>query len=164
MARASRARALPSTPDPRLAPAPGGSRAAGESPGADGSTPAGRQRDVTEGGMPAQARIAPRPVRTEPDYLIKGTGCLSGHVRGRELETERIGRVPTRRSTRIGLALVLWCIVGLAFLVDTKWASFGIRLAVVWLALSAIIIRRTGHRGHCWRTRTWRHAWGGFAS
>ncbi|MGB8021146.1 MAG: hypothetical protein WCF04_07965 [Candidatus Nanopelagicales bacterium] len=158
MARASRARALPSTPDPRLAQAPGGAPAAGRSPAA------GHPKDATGAATPAQSPAPRRPVRTEPEYLVRGTGCVSGHVRGRELETERIGRVPSRRSTRIGLALVLWCIVGLAFLVDPKWASFGIRLAVVWLALSAIVMRRAGHRGHCWRTRTWRHAWGGFAT
>lgn len=172
MARASRARALPSTPDPRLAPvqrppANGGASAGGDASTASaaaGGSPDRGARGGSGAKVPTQGPPAKRPVRTEPEYLVKGTGCLAGHARGRELETERVGRVPTRRATRIGLALVLWCMIGLAFLVDTRWASFGIRLGVLWLALCAIVLRRAGHRGRCWRTRTWRHAWGGFAS
>jgi hypothetical protein len=99
----------------------------------------------------------------EPEYLIRGTGCTGGHERGHELDTGRLGRVPTRKGTRIGLFLVLWCVIGVGLVVDLRWLSFGLQLLAAWLILAAIVVRRSGHQGHCWRTRTWRHAWGGLA-
>ena len=113
--------------------------------------------------VPARTPTTATAGVAEPEYLVKGTGCTAGHERGHELDSGRLGRLPTRKATRIGLALVLWCSVGVAFLVDMKWLSFGLQVLLLWLAFSAVLQRRAGHRGRCWRTRAWRHAWGGFA-
>ena len=43
------------------------------------------------------------------------------------------------------------------------WSHLGAQVAVLWLAFAAFVVRRAGHRKRCWRTRTWRHAWGGLA-
>jgi hypothetical protein len=104
----------------------------------------------------------------EPEYLIAGTKCLSGHVRGQELDAGRLGTVPSRKRARIGFGLMLWCVAGLAFLsvggiTDLRWASFAAQVAVLWLVFAAFVVRTAGHRKRCWRTRTWRHAWGGLA-
>lgn len=147
MAR-NRGRSLPSTPDPRRAPGtpPSGSSTAG--------APTPRPS--------AQGRAVPvRPVTKEPEYLVQGTGCTAGHEPGHELLTRRLGRVPSKRLTRIGLGLVVWCFLGSLFLAKGKWAQLAIELIVLWLALSAVVQRRAGHKGRCWRTRSWRHAWGG---
>ncbi len=108
------------------------------------------------------------PEAREPDYLISGTGCVAGHVPGHELDAGRLGVVPTRRRARLGLALVVWCIVGAALLAITgatgpNWTVLACQVALIWLAFAAFVVRSAGHRGQCWRTRTWRHAWGGIA-
>jgi hypothetical protein len=84
-------------------------------------------------------------------------------VRGHELDAGRLGRVPSKKATRIGLFLVLWCDIGIGLVVDRRWLSLGLQLLVLWLVFSAIVQRSAGHKGRCWRTRTWRHAWGGLA-
>lgn len=171
MAKSGRAgrRALPSTPAPR-SPSAGDPTAPEGGTSAPGASPDGSAR-ARGSGVPAQpasgaparsAKPGGTPSR-EPDYLIAGTGCTAGHPRGHELDAGRLGTVPSRRATRIGVFLVLWCAVGLGLVVDSRWLSFGIQMLLLWLAFSAIVQRRAGHRGHCWRTRTWRHAWGGLA-
>jgi hypothetical protein len=153
-------RAMPSTPP--ATPHPSDAATGDRTP-----TPAGRG----PGPRPAEPTPAPDrgpsdgspPVEPEPTYLVNGTGCTAGHERGRELDAGRIGRVPTKRATRIGFFLVLWCAIGVGLVVDLGWLSLGLQLLVLWLAFSAIVQRRSGHRGRCWRTRTWRHAWGGLA-
>lgn len=157
MAR-NRSRSLPSTPDPRRAPEPGGGPGGPGSP-SPGSTSASR--------TPATHRATGAPTRTpaaspaEPDYLVAGTGCVRGHERGAELVTARLGKVPSRKMTRIGFGLVIWCLLGAAFLARGRYAVLGLEIAALWLAFSAVVQRRAGHRRRCWRTRTWRHAWGG---
>ena len=99
--------------------------------------------------------------RSEPDYLIGGTGCVGGHPRGAELDAGRMGTVPTARTTWIGLGLLVWILGGALLLGWAKWASLGAQVAILWLGLAALVVRSMGHRGRCWRTRTWRHAWGG---
>jgi membrane protease YdiL (CAAX protease family) len=79
-----------------------------------------------------------------------------------------MGRLPSKRQARIGLALVAWCLIGLGVLAATgvfgpQWVQFGVQIALLWLAFAGIIMRRAGHRGKCWRTRSWRQAWGGLA-
>jgi hypothetical protein len=76
--------------------------------------------------------------------------------------------VPSRRRTRIGFGVVLWCVAGVALLavsgiIEPRLATFAAQLAGLWLVLVAVLVRSAGHRRRCWRTRTWRHAWGGFA-
>jgi hypothetical protein len=157
MAKGSRQRAMPRTPgqstSPRQATPP---TQASDAPG-DGGVPSGARP------VPARPQAARPPGPAEPEYLLKGTGCTEGHERGHELDSGRLGTLPTRRATRIGVGLVLWCGVGVALLVDAKWLFFGLQMLVLWLAFSAVIQRRAGHKGRCWRTRAWRHAWGGFA-
>lgn len=99
--------------------------------------------------------------RSEQDYLIGGTGCVGGHPRGAELDAGRMGTVPTARTTWIGLGLLVWILGGALLLGWAKWASLGAQVAILWLGLAALVVRSMGHRGRCWRTRTWRHAWGG---
>jgi hypothetical protein len=114
---------------------------------------------------PGAPRQAPEPVPAERQvepFLIAGTKCLAGHEPGQELDAGPIGTVPSRRTARIGFGLVLWCGIGLAFILDPRWITVGTMVAVAWLAFSAFIQRRLGHRGKCWRTRAWRQAWGGF--
>jgi hypothetical protein len=86
---------------------------------------------------------------------------VGGHERGRELEARRLGRVPSARLTRIGFGLVIWCVAGSLFLAQGRFALLALQVTLLWLALSAVVQRRAGHRGRCWRTRAWRHAWGG---
>jgi hypothetical protein len=148
-------RAMPSTPTSRDR-ADSASRAT--PPKADTGATAPTSRSAPSGGGQR-----PSAASGEPDYLVTGTGCTAGHVRGRELDAGRIGRVPSRRATRVGLFLVLWCAIGLGLVVDPAWIGFGLQVLALWLAFSAIVQRRAGHRGHCWRTRSWRHAWGGLA-
>ncbi len=99
--------------------------------------------------------------REEPEYLVEGTGCLGGHVSGLELDAGRIGTVPTVRQTWIAVGLLGWILGGSFLLGWGKWAWLGTQVAVLWLVLAALVVRSLGHRGRCWRTRTWRHAWGG---
>ena len=152
MAKSSRERAMPSTPQDRPpAPPP--------PPGA--SAPRASN-------LPASPQQTTRVVPVEPEYLIAGTNCVSGHVRGQELDAGRLGTVPSRKRARIGFALVLWCVAGLAFLAvggitELGWATLAAQVAALWLVFAAFVVRTAGHRRRCWRTRAWRHAWGGFA-
>jgi hypothetical protein len=151
MAKSSRQRAMPRTPQdppPAAPPAP--------TTGDRASKP------------PVARKPAAHAVAVEPQYLIVGTGCTAGHERGQELDAGRLGRVPSRKRARIGFGLVLWCVAGMAFLAAAgitswTWSTVGAQLAVLWLAFAAFVVRTSGHRRHCWRTRTWRHAWGGLA-
>lgn len=167
MSKGSRQRAMPSTPSTTQSrPAASGSETPQSDTSRPGTTGSGRVPSAPSPAPAAAARAraaADDRRRLEPEYLIKGTECLAGHERGHELDSGRIGQVPTRRATRIGFALVLWCSVGIAFVVDRKWLGFGLQVLVLWLAYSAIVQRRFGHRRRCWRTRAWRHAWGGLA-
>jgi hypothetical protein len=158
MAKSSRQRVMPRTPQDRP-PAPPQSAP----PAAPAAVPNGR---------PSSASAPPRPTtRTrpvEPEYLITGTGCTAGHVRGQELDAGRLGTVPSRKRARIGFGLVVWCVAGLAFLAAAgittwTWSTVGAQVAMLWLAFAAFAVRTSGHRRRCWRTRTWRHAWGGLA-
>ncbi len=150
MAKSSRQRAMPSTPQERPARAPA-------------AAPLG------EGAPPPTGRTtASRPAPVEAGYLITGTGCTAGHVRGQELDAGRLGVVPSRKRARIGFGLVLWCMAGMAFLATAgitswTWSTLIAQVAMLWLAFAAFVVRRAGHRKRCWRTRTWRHAWGGLA-
>ena len=151
MAKSPRERAMPSTPQdrPPAPPPPAASADRASNP-------------------PAPRRHTTRVVAVEPDYLIVGTECVSGHVRGQELDAGRLGTVPSRKRARIGFGLVLWCVAGLAFLAvggitELRWATLAAQVAVLWLVFAAFVVRTAGHRKRCWRTRTWRHAWGGLA-
>lgn len=152
MAKGSRNRAMPSTPAPRA------EQPAAQEPPAEAAAPvaAAGTRSPARG-----SRATAAAARPEPEYLLAGTGCVAGHASGHELESPGLGRMPTRKAGRTGFALVVWCTIGLAFLVDRKWLAIGIQALVLWLAFSAVVQRRAGHRKRCWRTRTWRHAWGG---
>jgi hypothetical protein len=97
----------------------------------------------------------------EPLYLIKGTGCLAGHEPGAELIGGKLGKVPSQRTTRIGVGLIIWILLGIVFLSNLLWLALALLGGVIWIILSAVVQRRSGHRRHCWRTRTWRYAWGG---
>lgn len=178
MARSIRQRALPSTPRTGRDDAPGEDRSpefearprAGDPTpgGAAGSDSAHEGRSGGGGADDPQDRAAgnhPDPLlryESEPAYLVRGTNCLAGHEPGEEFDAGRIGELPSSRTTWLGVGLVAWCMLGLAFIVDIKWLSLGQQVLVLWLVFSALVQRRMGHRGKCWRTRAWRHAWGGF--
>ncbi len=155
MAKRARQRAMPSTPAAHPPTRNTPARAAGSTSATSRpATPAPR------------AKVGGTTKRIEVPYLIAGTDCIAGHVRDQELDGGRIGTVPTRKQSRIGFALVVWCLGGLAVMSLTGittggWARFGAQIALLWLAFTAVLVRRAGHRGRCWRTRTWRHAWGG---
>lgn len=166
MAKGQHSRSMPRTPDPRNAPRdpdPGPRSAEPAPSGPDRpARPSSRPTASTRAGTPgrsAAAAPATGSVRQEPEYLLVGTGCLAGHDRGRELEGP-VGLLPSRRLSRMGFGLVLWCIAGAAFL-DARWFGLAVNVTILWLAYSAVVQRRAGHRGRCWRTRAWRHAWGG---
>lgn len=151
MAKPARRRAMPSTPQDRQPPA---------APVA--AAPVDRARPATA------SRPAARSVPVEPEYLVVGTRCTAGHEPGQELDAGRLGQVPSRKRARIGFGLVLWCVAGMALLAAAgitswTWSTFGALLALLWLAFAALVVRTSGHRKRCWRTRTWRHAWGGLA-
>lgn len=107
---------------------------------------------------PTQERTAPPP---EPDYLLKGTGCVRGHERGQELIEPRLGRVPSARLTKIGFGVTIWIMFGLIFMAPPLWALMVLVGGAVWVTYSMFVQHRGGHRGHCRRTRAWRYAWGG---
>lgn len=164
MAKGSRNRALPSTPGSsasRSGDAPAGP---GDLGGPAPGTPTGGGRT-----SPAPAGAPGRRGAPDPDrFLVEGTRCRGGHPRGRELDSAALGRVPSRRAAWRGFILVLWCAVGVGVLVAVQWRGPGslavlllLPVLVLWLAFSAVLQRRAGHRGRCWRVRTWRHAWGG---
>jgi hypothetical protein len=143
MAKSARHRAMPSTPQDRPASA---------APASPAATP-----EPTPPAAPA-----------DPGYLITGTRCTAGHVRGQELDSGRLGTVPSRKRARIGFGLVLWCVAGMALLAAAgitswTWSLVGTQVAALWLAFAAVVVRNSGHRRRCWRTRSWRHAWGGLA-
>lgn len=69
--------------------------------------------------------------------------------------------MPSEGRTWVGVAMILWCWAGLYFLADPRWFTLAAFVTMLWLAFSAFVQRRRGHRGRCWRTRAWRHAWGG---
>lgn len=100
-------------------------------------------------------------VWNDHEYLIRGTGCLHGHEPGQELIEPKIGKVPSQRTTRIGIGLLIWIGVGIVFLGNLLWLSLALIGLVAWQLLSLFVQWRTGHRGHCMRTRAWRYAWGG---
>jgi hypothetical protein len=147
MAKSARRRALPSSPQK---PTPVDSPA---------SPPSGP--DASEAGMDGADPGAEQAPRVERPHVIEGTGCVGGHPRGQELNAGRLGQVPSNRQAWTGFALLCWCFGGLLFLAEGKWAPLAFQVAVVWLVFAAIVVRSAGHRGRCWRTRTWRHAWGG---
>lgn len=97
----------------------------------------------------------------EPRYLIVGTGCRAGHEPGAELLEGKLGKVPSRKTTRIGVGLLIWLLFGIVFLSNLLWLLLALIGGATWLTLSAAVQRRSGHRGHCWRSRSWRYAWGG---
>lgn len=158
MAKHTRRRAMPSTPP---AHPPAHPQASG-TPALPGSAP--------QTGHRAASNRRPEPLkpgrRVDSPHLITGTGCTAGHERNQELDGGRLGTVPTKKQSRIGFGLVVWCLGGLAVLAmvgiaDRGWASLSVQIAALWLAFAAVLVRRAGHKGRCWRTRTWRHAWGG---
>jgi len=102
----------------------------------------------------------PKARHDEP-FLITGSDCTGGHEPGRELQAGPIGTLPTRRTAMIGFGLVLWGSIGLAIILDPRWVGTAVLLLGSWLLFSAVVQRRLGHRGRCWRTRAWRQAWGG---
>ena len=160
MSKPKHDRSMPSTPRPptdrdaRRQPATDDTASPTGSARARGSSPRSGAGSGAEDGRSSE----PRP---EPEYLMKGTGCVAGHVRGRERDAGPIGELPTARTTWIGVSLLVWCGVGLYFLVDPRWMDLAILGLLLWLGFSAFVQRRAGHRGRCWRTRAWRHAWGG---
>jgi len=164
MAKSSRQRAMPSTPQDRPAPPPASGRGPGDAVGhAAAPTPA-----PSPTGRKVPHPKAPRPAAVEAAYVLAGTGCTSGHERGRELDAGRLGTLPSRKRARIGFGMVIWCVGGLVFLasaglISGMWWALGAQVALLWLAFAAVVVRSAGHRKRCWRTRTWRHAWGGLA-
>jgi len=144
MAKPARQRAMPRTPQERPTALPAPAALTHGEPGATTDEP------------PRKARP-----RVEREFLITGTGCVAGHPPGKELDAGRIGRVPTKKQSWTGFGLLCWCLGGLLFLERGKWVPLALQIAVVWLAFAAIVVRSAGHRRRCWRTRTWRHAWGG---
>ena len=159
MAKSARHRPMPSTPADRPAPPPvEGSDAAVAATGSAEPAPT----------VPADRGARPRATTPEKPHVLAGTGCTAGHERGRELDAGRLGMLPSRTRARIGFGLVLWCVGGMALLAAAgiaswTWSSWGSQIALLWLAFAAFVVRRAGHRKRCWRTRTWRHAWGGLA-
>lgn len=116
------------------------------------------------GGGRAQIAEIPDPTQAwpgEPRYLIVGTGCRAGHEPGAELLGGKLGKVPSRKTTRIGVGLLIWLLFGVVFLSNLLWLMLALIGGASWLTLSAAVQRRSGHRGHCWRSRSWRYAWGG---
>lgn len=155
MAKGKGQRPLPSTPGSGTSPAvqpPSGRTPEPTAPASPAAIPAPAPREAT----PASGRA-----RVDEPYVLAGTGCLAGHERGHELEAGPIGTLPTRRTGWIGFGLVLWCSIGLALILDPQWVGIGVLVLLAWLAFSGLVQRRLGHRGKCWRTRTWRQAWGG---
>ena len=166
MSKPKRDRSMPSTPRPHVdpadldQPAPLTTPPAGDPVGGAGS-PEGRSSVRNAGAGNETEDDRPREPRPEPEYVMKGTGCVAGHAPGLERDAGPIGDLPTARTTWIGVSLLLWCGLGLYFLVDPRWMDLAILGLLLWLGFSAFVQRRAGHRGRCWRTRAWRHAWGG---
>lgn len=151
MAKGKGQRPLPSTPGPRPAD---GAAPPGPVPGPVPDAPVDEAR-------PRTGRASARTARDAEPWLVAGTHCVAGHDRGNELEAGPIGPVPSRRRAWIGFGLLLWCGIGLALILEPQWVTMGIIVTFLWLLFSAFVQRRIGHRGRCWRTRSWRHAWGG---
>lgn len=172
MGKSSRNRAMPSTPrandaqlevDPdTVEPAQQTTTPAVTPPATPWRMPWSRTERADK---PARPLLPPLDPDTEK-FLVVGTECLAGHTRGSELDAGPLGRVPSKKTTWIGVSLVLWCGLGIATLfwrmqLPPTWVTLGVIVLLAWLAFSAVIQRRLGHRGRCWRVRTWRHAWGG---
>ena len=158
MARSARQRVMPKTPhhQPHA-----GSGVPTEGDPSDESPSVGNNA-TTPGDRIVAARPAPAPPREERAYLRTGTKCVAGHDRGQEFDSGRLGVLPTRKAGMAGFALVIWCTVGLGLILDAGLTFVVIQFILLWLLFSAVVQRRMGHRGKCWRTRAWRHAWGGF--
>lgn len=159
MAKSGHERPMPSTPGQRPEPP-------AQPPATSAEPSTGKAKHVPA--RPAASTDASAPTRDEPDHVIVGTGCVSGHERGSALTTGNLGKLPTRKKARIGFGVVVWCLVGFTVIhyagaSERNWTLFAVQLALVWLAFAALLVRRAGHRKHCWRTRSWRHAWGGLA-
>ncbi len=146
-------RRVPSTP-----PSPGGVRPdsdAGLAQPADDATP---EPELTPSGFVPLPEVAPPKPREV--LILRGTGCLGGHVAGAELDAGPIGLVPSAKTTAIGLSILGWCLAGL-LLLSRAWLLPALLLLGAWWAFSVSVQRRAGHRGRCLRVRAWRHAWGG---
>jgi hypothetical protein len=163
MAKPRRERPLPSTPGSQPQPP----AQPPEQPLGTGSEPGtGKAKHVPP--RPETSKDASAPTRDEPAYIITGTECLSGHERGETFTTGNLGKLPTRKKARVGFTVVLWCLVGFTIIhyagvTEQNWTMLAVQLALLWLAFAAVLVRRAGHRKRCWRTRSWRHAWGGLA-
>ncbi|MDH3958070.1 MAG: hypothetical protein OEU98_01190 [Actinomycetota bacterium] len=163
MAKSGRERPLPSTPGSRpqkpvQPPVPG------TEPGTEPGT--GKTNQVPA--RPARSKDESAPPHDEPEHVITGTDCLSGHQPGETFTTGGLGKLPSRKKARVGFTVVLWCLVGFTIIhyagvTEGNWTFFAVQLALLWLAFAAFLVRRAGHRKRCWRTRSWRHAWGGLA-
>ena len=162
MAKSARHRPMPRIPVERPAPPPTNDLGVAEA-GPRAAEPAPIAQPA-----PTDRGARSRGLAPESPHVLAGTGCTSGHERGHELDAGRLGMLPNRNRARIGFGLVLWCVGGMALLAAAgiaswTWSSWGSQVALLWLAFAAYVVRRAGHRRRCWRTRTWRHAWGGLA-
>lgn len=163
MAKSGRERPLPSTPGSRPQP-PARPPAEGTGPGTEPGT--GRAKHVPA--RPETSKDTSAPIRDEPAHVIAGTDCLAGHERGETFTTGNLGKLPSRKKARVGFTVVLWCLAGFTIInyagvTERNWTMLAVQLALLWLAFAAVLVRRAGHRKRCWRTRSWRHAWGGLA-
>lgn len=110
---------------------------------------------------PEVAATKSKAAKVDPDYLLAGTGCVGGHEQGQELIDRRLGRLPSARTTKIGLGVSAWIFFGMIFMAPPAWPLAALAGAVSWVAYSTYFQHRAGHRGRCRRTRAWRYAWGG---
>lgn len=155
-------RVVPSTPQPRP-----------ETPASEESSTSSQPAQPTPRSRPPANPKSPRPAptiqaRVEPEHVVTGTRCVAGHTPGAEFDAGRMGILPTRKQAFIGFGLVAWCLGGLAVMAMTgiaegAWVALGVQFTAAWFVLAAVFVHRGGHRRRCWRTRTWRHAWGGLA-
>lgn len=97
---------------------------------------------------------------SEPEYLVAGTGCVSGHQAGSEL-VDGLGDLPSAKLSKIGIGLIAWAMFGMAVLGQLPLLNLALIAAVLWMLFSLVVQHRSGHRGRCRLTRAWRHAWGG---
>jgi hypothetical protein len=167
MTKSGRERPLPSTPGSRPQP-PAQPPAAATGPGTEPGTgkATGKAKHIPARAARSDEASAPNP--DEPDHVITGTDCLAGHEPGETATTGNLGKLPSRKTARVGFTVVLWCLAGFTIIhfagvTERNWTMFAVQLALLWLAFAAVLVRRAGHRKRCWRTRSWRHAWGGLA-
>lgn len=108
---------------------------------------------------PRPTEPLPRPPANDPAGVPwpGGTGCRDGHGPPHNPALHpRWGQVPSLSNALIGAGVLAVLLVLAWWLLPDTAAVVVTALALLGLVVSAAIQAALGHRGRCWRARSWR--------